>query len=261
MIGMGLVIGRPALQRFWERVHLLSLRGMGIGTGDFLAGSGERRALAHVARRVPGNAPVTVLDVGANVGEYAASALDVLGPRAQIVSFEPSPAAFARLSERHGANPQVRLVNTALGDAEGTATLYGDAAGSPLGSLYERHLAHHGIEVAPTEEVQVTTLDAWCTREGVTRIDLLKLDAEGHELRILEGGRGLLDAGAIGAIQFEFGGTSIDARTYLRDYVELLGDRYVLHRILPHGLAPTGPYRETLEIFTTTNFLAVGRTS
>lgn len=259
MIGMGLVIGRPALQRFWERVYLLSLRGMGIGTGDFLAGSGERRVLADLGRRVPGDAPVTVLDVGANVGEYAASALAVLGPRARIVSFEPSPAAFARLSERHGSNPQVRLVNTALGDAEGTATLFGDAAGSPLGSLYERQLAHHGIDVAPREEVQVTTLDAWCKREGVTQIDLLKLDAEGHELRILEGARDLLEAAAIGAVQFEFGGTSIDARTYLRDYVEVLGDRFVLHRILPHGLAPVGPYRETLELFTTTNFLALRR--
>lgn len=259
MFGRSVFMGTTRFQHLWGRLHLLALQGMNIGAGDQVRTSGERLVLELVASRLLARERAKILDVGANVGEYAQEALDVLGERVSLVCFEPSPVAFNRLTARHASRPGITLANTGLGDAEGMAQLYGDAAGSPLGSLYPRHLDRLGIDFAPTEEVRITTLDTYCQAEGIRRIHLLKLDAEGHELRILHGARNLIEAGAIDLVQFEFGGTCIDARNYLRDFVEFLGERYDLHRIVADGLVPIGPYREVLEVFLTTNYLGVLR--
>jgi hypothetical protein len=72
---------------------------------------------------------------------------------------------------------------------------------------------------APLGEVpvKVDTLDAFCARELVELIDLLKLDVEGLEEATLTGAKRLLDAGAVGAVSFEIShvplaGSGRDAR-------------------------------------------------
>ncbi len=139
--------------------------------------------------------------------------------------------------------------------------MFGDRPGSPLGSLYERQLDHLEISVAKTEDVVVTTADDYAAVHQISHVDLLKVDAEGHELHVLRGAERLLAEERVGLVQFEFGGTNIDSRTFLRDFYELLEPRYELHRVLGDGVYPIGPYRETSEIFTTTNFLATPRSS
>jgi hypothetical protein len=62
-----------------------------------------------------------------------------------------------------------------------------------------------------------------------------------------------------GRIQFEFGGCNIDSRSYLRDFHDLLGTSYVLHRLLRGGLRELPRYAELQEIFITTNYVAVRR--
>jgi hypothetical protein len=101
------------------------------------------------------------------------------------------------------------------------------------------------------------TLDEYCRENNVATVDLLKLDVEGHELAVLNGGRELLDRGAIDFIQFEFGGCNIDSRTYFRDFHSLLAPRFHLYRILARGLWPIDRYDESLEAFGTTNYLAI----
>jgi hypothetical protein len=85
--------------------------------------------------------------------------------------------------------------------------------------------------------VEVETLDRMATCLGITRIDLLKVDVEGHEHAVLDGARQLLDHGAVAVVQFEFGARNLASRTYLRDFVTLLGERYELFRVRPRGLA------------------------
>ena len=259
MLGRRLFMGRTAVQPLWERLHELALRGMNIGTGESVHSSGELGVLDVVAEPIPDSRPVVVFDVGANVGAYSASALDRLGARARVFAFEPASAAFARLKQAIGTREGVRLFDFALGDEDGVAPLFADAVGSPLGSLYPRRLAHVGLQLGLREEVRVRRLDQFCRDEAVDRIDLLKLDVEGNELRVLEGAGALLDGEAIRAVQFEFGGTNIDARTFFRDFFDVLQPQYLLYRILWDGLAPIAHYRERYEIFETTNFLAMSR--
>ena len=248
------VFGRLSLQPLFFALQRLSLRGMNIGGGSDVSESGERRVLERVAAAIAGR-PVVIFDVGANVGDYALMANEVFGGRAVIHCFEPSQTTFEQLQRRCGSF--ARLNRFGMSDEATAAMLYASPQRSGLSSVYERKLDHIDLQMQPSETVSLRTLDGYCSDQSVPRVDLLKLDVEGHELAVLKGAKNLLDAGRIDIIQFEFGGCNIDSRTYFRDFFHLLVPRFRLYRILSNGLWPVDHYDETMEAFSTTNYLAV----
>ncbi|MDQ6799923.1 MAG: FkbM family methyltransferase [Acidobacteriota bacterium] len=198
---------------------------------------------------------MVVFDVGANIGDYATLVHETFDGRADIHCFEPSAATFDRLQER--CSTIARVNRFGLSDMQGRMTLYTNDDRSGLSSLYDRKLDHIDLKLAPSETVALRTVDDYCRDEKIVRIDLLKMDVEGHELAVLKGARALLDRDAIDCIQFEFGGCNIDSRTYFRDFCDVLQPRFRIYRILANGLWPIAHYAETLETFATTNYLAV----
>lgn len=153
----------------------------------------------------------------------------------------------------------VHLFNFGLGEKEESATLFFPKAGSGIASVYRRRLDHFGTRMDHAEEIKLTTLDSFCNENNIEYIDFLKLDVEGHELSVLRGGSDMIGSDSIARIQFEFGGCNIDSKTYFQDFYYLLSKSYHIYRILKYGLYKINGYRETEEIFTTTNFLAVLR--
>ena len=109
----------------------------------------------------------------------------------------------------------------------------------------------------PSETISLDTLDNYCRNNQIGHIDLLKLDVEGHELAVLRGAKKILEDAGIDLLQFEFGGCNIDSRTYFRDFYTLLSPKFRICRVLTNGLWPIEAYSESLETFTTTNYLAV----
>jgi len=100
-------------------------------------------------------------------------------------------------------------------------------------------------------------LDNFCEKNHIDFIDMLKMDVEGHEFRVLQGSKRMLENRKINYIQFEFGGSNIDSRTYFKDFYDLLKKDYTIYRVLADGIRPIGQYNEMLhEIFTTINYLA-----
>jgi FkbM family methyltransferase len=245
---LGRTWGRARWQRVWAALHELSLVGLNYGRAT-VEESGEQYALRYAAARVPDGR--CVVDVGANSGSWALAAQEAW-PQATVHAFEPSTAMFDELSARV---PGAVRVQAALGDREGEATLYAVPGLSGLSSLHDRDLGAHGMTMTGLETVTVLTLDGYCADQGISRIDYLKIDAEGHDLAVLHGASGLLEAGAIRFLQFEFGGCNIDSRTYLRDFVRLLEPRYRISRMLADGLQPL-TYSERDEVFVTSNFFA-----
>src|SRR5215218_1126126 len=133
-----------------------------------------RKAGLEVARYKPTSSPVArrmhllernridlILDVGANVGQYAAS-LRECGYRGRIVSFEPLTSAFSRLEASAKADPLWEVVNIGMGDRDERATI-NMAGNSQSSSLLEMLPAH--VKSAPTsayvgnEELTVSRLD------------------------------------------------------------------------------------------------------
>jgi hypothetical protein len=145
--------------------------------------------------------------------------------------------------------------------ATGTATLHYDKRGSGLASLTRRSVKHLGIVFDEAEEVMVSTLDNYCCHAGIERIDLLKVDVEGHELDVLAGGRQMFERGRVSIVMFEFGGCNVDSRSYWRDFYswfEAVG--MSVYRVTPSAfLRELRRYREIDEQFRTTNFAAVRR--
>ncbi len=205
------------------------------------------------------NHAITIFDVGANRGDYSQLALKILtGKQVSIHAFEPNQTAFAALNHKFAANPSLTLNNTALGGVQDERTLYFDKPGSELSSLYPRRINHHGIQMTGQEQVKVETLDVYCSEHQINAIDLLKLDAEGHELEILRGAQQLLNSKKISRVAFEFGGANIDSRTYLRDFYQLFASQGMsLARVTAFGsLRPVDRYTEAFERFKTTCFVA-----
>ena len=144
-----------------------------------------------------------------------------------------------------------------MSDSENSQLLYTNKDGSGLASVYKRKLDHFGISMDKSEEIKLSTLDIYCKMNDIDRINFLKIDIEGHELNALYGAIELIKNKKIDYIQFEFGGTNIDSKTYFRDFYYLLNDNYKIYRILKDGLFEIATYKETYEIFSAINYLAI----
>lgn len=131
----------------------------------------------------------TVIDVGANVGQFAIWAQEVLAPE-RIVCVEPQPDAADRIRRmaRH-AKCEVEVVETALGASTGRATLHVTSAGdssSVLTPTAESQSTRPGLEVTRTRSVTVLTGDDLFASPPHKPV-LLKIDVQGSELDVLLG--------------------------------------------------------------------------
>jgi hypothetical protein len=84
---------------------------------------------------------------------------------------------------------------------------------------------------------------------GITKINLLKVDAEGHELSVFKGASNALQNATIDVVQFEFNEMNVISRTFFKDFYDLLKD-FLLVRLTPHGALPFTSYSASIcEVF------------
>jgi FkbM family methyltransferase len=201
-----------------------------------------------------------VFDVGANRGDWTELALTI-NPGIEVHAFEPARDSFAALVAKVPA--QVRCNNVALGSVAEERELFTLGADSQLKSLYARTGLEdeHRIETPTSgERVTVTTLDDYCRGAGVEAIDFLKIDAEGHDLEVLRGARGLIERKAVRFIQFEYGAALVESRTFLKDFFAFFQNLgYDLHKIHAEGYSHYPRYNVRLDNFQYQNWLVVRR--
>ncbi|MEP3889187.1 MAG: FkbM family methyltransferase [Hellea sp.] len=140
----------------------------------------ERLALKS-AINVKTDAPFVFLDVGANVGLYSlyVNAYARQSDRAsQIIAIEPGVETCARLEANIAASKaDVQIIRAAVSDAPGTGHLGG-------GDI-NRGEAKLSAQSSDTETVVIDTLPRIARTLGITRIDAMKVDIEGHDLKAL----------------------------------------------------------------------------
>ncbi len=133
-----------------------------------------------------------MLDVGANIGLFSWRVARS-HPGARILALEPQSENCARLRQLVAATGiDAQVYPGACGASAGRATLHlRSSVTHSLDPAWHLDLAEGGA-AARSEQVEVTTVDAVCDRQGIERIDLLKVDVEGAEVDVLRGAHAML---------------------------------------------------------------------
>lgn len=164
-----------------ENVTLVLNRDDAIVSGALALGCYETFNLSHFVRLLgPG---MVVLDVGANIGLYSAIASPVVGVDGTVVAVEPDEANCGFIRRTRTANDfaNLRVVRAAAGERDDSATLY----------LNRENLADHRIYDADGNRsgvpVRLLTIDTLIAELHLPRVDVIKVDTQGAEARVLRG--------------------------------------------------------------------------
>jgi FkbM family methyltransferase len=160
----------------------------------------------------------TIFDVGANTGQSCAEYLQHW-PSAKIYCFEPSPKVFKVLSDRYGHNNRVELLKLGLSDSCTNKTLVEEDI-SVNNYLIEGATEGKAMVVVDCE---VKRGDCFTSENKLPGIDFLKIDTEGHDLRVLQGFYESLEARIIGLIQCEVSMSKANPKhVYFQDVLDFI---------------------------------------
>jgi FkbM family methyltransferase len=156
---------------------------------SYWAGTHEpavQKALVAVLR--PG---MTMWDIGAHTGFFTALCSRRVGPSGRVHAFEPGPVTRARLEQTIELNgfTNVRMHPCAVGGERAEGVLH-DVGRPAQATLRPRHATGSTVEVR-------TVADLW---DELGPPDVIKIDAEGAEVPIIEGAAGLLDGAPVGIV-------------------------------------------------------------
>lgn len=211
--------------------------------------NGEALLMAHIAPYVR-----TFFDVGANQGQWAKEAL-VNFPAASGVCFEPLPSVHDCLNDVLSGQKRVIWKALAIGDVPAIMNLYECEPYSEMSSLVEMKDLHQGR----AHSVRVSTVELEAKELCWAELDFLKIDVEGYDFNVLRGAGSLLDANAIGIIQFEYSGfwrkagSTLDAA---RTFLENRG--YEVYLLRRNGICMV-PYEPWGDYFGYSNYVAVSK--
>lgn len=138
---------------------------------------------------------MVVVDVGANIGYFSLLAAHKVGSQGKVYAFEPHPDNYALLVKNIQANNYTNIValQKAVSNTSGTLRLFGSSTNHGRHSIASSNV----LNLANEAEVEGITLDEYVQQVVKSQqIDLLKIDVEGAEQMVIEGGRKILEAAA-----------------------------------------------------------------
>jgi FkbM family methyltransferase len=165
-------------------VRLGSKRGIG-GIGHSLVYKGEYEPQTTDAFKMLTKPGMRVVDVGANIGYYTVLAGRLVGSRGKVYAFEPERRNFADLLANIALNELANISpsQVAVSDRDGRAVLYV--------SRFES--GEHSLAVCDSHRKDMANVDTVRLDTAIKgRIDVIKTDTEGNEIRVLEGAKRLL---------------------------------------------------------------------
>ena len=176
---------------------------------------------------------MTFLDVGANLGYYTALAARAVGPNGRVLAVEPDPDSFGYLEQTIAANAvgNVEAFPVAASDAPATLPLYISTDNRGDNRLYASG------EDRPQVEVAARPLDALLRENKIDTVDLIKIDVQGYEPKVIAGLRETITSSPNLTLLTEFWPQGIDeagedANEFLQTLREL---GLTLHELQPDG--------------------------
>jgi FkbM family methyltransferase len=148
------------------------------------------RSTAHALEKLINHGD-TVFDIGANIGGHTLPMAKRVGRTGRVFAFEPTAFAFDKLKRNISLNPdlegQVFAKQAILTDGRSLAGNSEMYASWPLAFQGVVHPIHCG-RLTSTNGAQLDTIDTFVERERITRLDLIKIDVDGDEYPVLNGG-------------------------------------------------------------------------
>lgn len=238
-----------------EFLFELAISGMGILNYENSEISGEWYFLNNYLGKIA--SPVVVFDVGGHSGGYAKMCIES-NSQAEVYSFEPHPNTYLQLSDA-ASKFNFKAFNVGAGSSESEMTIFdhGESDGTQHASLYRDVIEKiHNNSNISMHKVKIVKLDNFIKEKNVSKIHLLKVDTEGHELEVLKGCVESIARNIIDVIHFEFNEMNVIGRVFFRDFCEILPN-YDFYRLLPNGpiLIKYNPLRT--ELFAFQNIIAV----
>jgi FkbM family methyltransferase len=200
-----------------------------------------RHALLHPPRIHPAvlgflQSGAVVIDVGANLGEWTVPFARKVGPAGRVLAIEPAPRSAAALEATLAANAlrQTEIIRCAIGGDDGVAQF---AVPVVTSARTDTGTARVGPACAGHDALQVPlrSLDSLAAERDLARLDLIKIDVEGHERRVLDGAAAILDRHRP-VLVMETGHEAGGDRAAIRDRLAGLGYR-MLGILLDYGMA------------------------
>jgi len=242
------MLARIPARRLYEVMLWASTSGLGMNNYEMDINGETRFARDWFSKNQ--NRRLTVFDLGGHEGWFSTIAAN--HPNRDLHVFEPHPASRARIQQLRLEG--IHIWPFAVGAEPGNATLWDhDPAGSSDASLFREAVTHVGMETVGFP-VEVVTLDDFCTKQGIQKIDYLKVDVEGSERAVFKGGQRMIQNG-IDIIHFEVNGKALLDGFSVDKAADLLRG-YRLYRILPNRLMPLNKWAPSTEVFRYQNIIA-----
>jgi len=207
---------------------------------------------------------VVVFDIGANIGDWLRSLLDVaerLGCLRQldVHAFEPVPSTYERLLnmikiDQRATDAVIKPECLAMSSSRGSASIFLVGDGVGINSL------HQDSTTAYLESIVIgtNTIDHYFQENSIKMVHLLKCDTEGHDMEVLRGAQDALRHERVRVLQFEYNHRWVFSRNFLKDTFDLVsGLPYAIGKVTPNRVEFYSEWHPELERFFEANFVIV----
>lgn len=125
-----------------------------------------------------------VLDIGANIGAHCLRFARIVGDKGMVYAFEPTNFAFRKLQRNIALN--------GFGNVQAFQVALANQNLAQQNISYRSSWKSDGSYVEESSVVDFVRLDDWTNNHPLERLDVIKIDVDGNEFSVLDGGRELL---------------------------------------------------------------------
>ncbi len=240
----------PILQKFWYCTYILWLAWMWYGY--WVNNQWHAKKIIY-KKYFSKKENFIIFDVWANIWQTLDEALKSNFSNFKIYSFEPQEYNFKILERKYSHLSNISLYKIWFSDQTWKIDFYKDIEWDTWWTLVLNTNKSNKIK----ETIKIETIDNFCEKNKVDTINYLKMDIEWSEFNALIWAKNMINKWKIDAIEFEFLRQNISARVFMKDFWDLLSEKYEFYRILPHNIYKIDSYSHLLEIYCLSNFVCL----